>query len=120
MRTASVMYSPSLESQPPVVTTAQILTTESLDREETESYQFTLTASDLSLAPMSAFIPVNINVGEVNDNTPLFTSSNFSYAIAEDTDSNFIAQFTVCVVAAVHAQAVYPDITLQWILFVGY
>ena len=95
VRTVSVMYSTVVEAQPPVVTRAQIVTTESLDREETQSYQFILTASDQSLAPLSAFIPVSIDVGEINDNTPMFTSPNFSFSISEDTTSSFISQFVV-------------------------
>lgn len=94
--TASVMYSTSLEAQPPVVTRGRVLNRVPLDREEMDSYQLTLTAMDRSLAPLSASIPLTVTVSEVNDNTPMFASPNVTFVLPEDTTTPFvIASFTV-------------------------
>lgn len=92
--TASVIYSTSLEAQPPVVTRGRVLNRVLLDREERDSYQLTLTAMDRSPSPLSTSIPLLVTLSEVNDNSPLFTSANFTFVLSEST-TTFIQSFTV-------------------------
>lgn len=91
---ASVAYSGTIEAQPAVVTRGRVLNRVVLDREEMESYQLTLTAMDRSPAPLSASIPLVVTLLEVNDNTPLFSSPNFTFVLSENTTS-FVQSFTV-------------------------
>ena len=89
--------SPSIEAQPPVVTTARLISQVVLDSEDESTYSFTLVASDATDQPLSAAVQVAVAVLDVNDNLPLFTSSNFSLEVSEDyfPSNTFIMEFTV-------------------------
>ncbi|KAG8429145.1 hypothetical protein GDO86_018195, partial [Hymenochirus boettgeri] len=55
-----------------------------LDRESTSKYQLVVSVSDGGIPPLSATAVVNINVLDLNDNTPTFSSSTFNTEIPED------------------------------------
>lgn len=82
-------------SQPPVVTTARIITDRPLDREDTATYQFTLIAEDRTDAPLSATVPVVVMILDVNDNDPQFSSPSFTFNINEGTADTVVMEFTV-------------------------
>ncbi|TRY68197.1 hypothetical protein DNTS_025755 [Danionella cerebrum] len=55
-----------------------------LDREITDSYELTITASDLGSPPLSSEVTFQIRVTDVNDNSPVFDSSIYEELIHED------------------------------------
>ena len=82
-------------SQPPIVTTARVIASQPLDREETEQYQFNLVAEDRSSVPLSATVPVVVSILDVNDNSPLFPSPFYSFSINEATENTLVMEFDV-------------------------
>ena len=93
--TVSVMYSTSIEAQPPVVTRARVFTAEPLDREDVAMYQFSLIAQDVSQSPLSTSIPLTVSIVERNDNAPVFTSPNFTFTVPEDANNTLVSEFMV-------------------------
>lgn len=85
----------SANSQPPVVTTARVITSRSLDREDVETYQFTLIAEDRTSNPLSASVSVAVTVLDVNDNSPMFSSPSFTFNINEGTADMLVMEFAV-------------------------
>ncbi|XP_048059442.1 protocadherin alpha-2-like [Megalobrama amblycephala] len=55
-----------------------------LDREVTSSYEITVTATDLGQPPLSSFKILNIQVSDVNDNSPQFTQNTFELYLYEN------------------------------------
>ncbi len=94
----SVTQMSNVNSQPPVVTLARIVTTQALDREDVELYQFTLMAQDLTNMPLFATVPVNVTVLDVNDNGPVFPSSSYAFNTSEGTTVSLITEFTVSII----------------------
>lgn len=48
------------------------------------SYQLTVNATDGGMNPRSTSVPVEIDLVDVNDNDPIFTSDTFSFVVSED------------------------------------
>lgn len=95
VETLSVSESSSAGLQPPVVTTARVVTTETLDREDTALYRLTLNVQDSTASPLTASVPLTVTVLDVNDNSPLFSQSSFSFTVSEDTENLLLMDFTV-------------------------
>ncbi|XP_058922061.1 protocadherin-23 [Kogia breviceps] len=60
-----------------------ITTTRSLDREVTEAVELRVVAQDLGEPPLSATCLVNIAVGDVNDNEPIFLKQVYNATLLE-------------------------------------
>lgn len=91
----SVTRMSSANSQPPVVTIARIVTSQSLDREDVVGYEMFLTAQDRTSVPLAAVVPVNVTILDANDNNPIFSSPSFAFSISEGTVNTLIIEFTV-------------------------
>nr|XP_055033338.1 protocadherin alpha-2-like [Misgurnus anguillicaudatus] len=55
-----------------------------LDREETSRYEITITATDLGQPPLSSSKTLNIQVSDVNDNSPEFSQNVFELYLPEN------------------------------------
>ena len=64
--------------------TGILSTTQSLDREQIEQYQLTVTASDGGDPPLSSSISVAVSILDVNDNTPQFLQIAYSARLMEN------------------------------------
>ena len=64
--------------------TGLVSVTESLDRERNSSYNITIRAVDRGDDPLSSEVSLVITVGDVNDNAPLFPSSEITVSLRED------------------------------------
>ena len=95
VETVNVTQMSNASSQPPVVTIARVITTQLLDREDIELYQFFLTAQDQTNAPLLTTVPVNITVLDDNDNDPIFPRSSYVFSISETTSNLLVMEFTV-------------------------
>ena len=84
-----------INSQPPTVTTALVYTLRNLDREDVESYQFTITARDQTSSPLSSTAQMNVTVGDLNDNAPEFSESSYIISVSEGRQSTLIGIFNV-------------------------
>ena len=91
----SVTQMSSASSQPPVVTTARIVTNQPLDREDVGLYQFTVIAQDRTSSPLTGSTPLMITVEDVNDNSPVFPNSLYSFNISEGTSILLVGEFSV-------------------------
>ena len=91
----SVTQMTNANLQSPVVTLARIVTTQSLDREDTGSYNLVMIVSDRTSMPLSASVPVTVAIRDVNDNAPLFPQPSYNFTISEGTSDLLIMNFTV-------------------------
>lgn len=64
--------------------TGAIVTTKQLDRERTSGYLLTITARDNGNPPLSDTTDVEISLGDVNDNPPVFQQATYTANVAED------------------------------------
>ncbi|XP_073469084.1 protocadherin Fat 3 isoform X2 [Aquarana catesbeiana] len=55
-----------------------------LDRERVSGYSLLIQAKDSGLPPLSSTVTVNVDISDVNDNSPQFTPSNYSAVIQEN------------------------------------
>ena len=62
-----------------------------LDREVKATYNLNVSASD---GKYSTFIPIVVNVGDVNDNCPTFSDSHLQYAIGENEKPTSLGRLT--------------------------
>ena len=62
-------------------------TTKSLDREEKEFYNLTITALDGGSNPLSSTATVHIQVEDVNNNPPEFQNESHTVFVAENESS---------------------------------
>ncbi|KFR02399.1 Neural-cadherin, partial [Opisthocomus hoazin] len=62
---------------------ASILVAEPLDYETTKSFLLRVRAQNVAAVPLAAFAMVYINVTDVNDNVPFFTSSIYEASVTE-------------------------------------
>ena len=68
--------------------TGAISNVNSLDRETRQSYELTVKATDLS--SRSTTRVVNIGISDVNDNTPRFTQTSYTYDFTDDKVRNYV------------------------------
>lgn len=64
--------------------TGAIITTKQLDRERTSGYLLTITARDNGNPPLSDTTDVEISLGDVNDNPPVFQQTTYTANVQED------------------------------------
>lgn len=76
-------------------TRARILTTQMLDREDIATYQLTLVGEDRTSTPLSSIVPVTISLGDLNDNSPVFSQPSWVFDINENINSALIVTFNV-------------------------
>uniref|UniRef100_A0A8C3WJN6 Protocadherin gamma subfamily C, 5 n=1 Tax=Catagonus wagneri TaxID=51154 RepID=A0A8C3WJN6_9CETA len=62
----------------------KLITNKALDREQFQSYNITLTATDQGSPPLSTETQVSLNVADDNDNPPTFTHSSYYAYIPEN------------------------------------
>lgn len=67
-------------------TTGVITSTKLLDREDVELYQFVVQAEDVSDRSRLAHADVHISVGDVNDNSPLFSKDTYQVTVKDTTE----------------------------------
>uniref|UniRef100_A0A8C6IZL5 Uncharacterized protein n=1 Tax=Melopsittacus undulatus TaxID=13146 RepID=A0A8C6IZL5_MELUD len=65
-------------------TTGAIFVIESLDYESSHEYYLTVEATDGGTPSLSDVVTVNINVTDMNDNTPVFSQDTYTAVISED------------------------------------
>ena len=61
----------------------EIVSIMTFDRETEDTFQLTVAAYDQSANPLSTFVAVDITINDVNDNTPIFTFSNYHLNVTE-------------------------------------
>ncbi|KAI0226932.1 Protocadherin Fat 4, partial [Lamellibrachia satsuma] len=66
--------------------TGLVTTAKSLDREKRRQYKLNITATDLGTPPRSNSIMITINVIDVNDNAPRFSTMSVLRRVAEGVD----------------------------------
>ncbi|XP_062943939.1 protocadherin gamma-A11 isoform X3 [Cynocephalus volans] len=62
----------------------KLITNKALDREQVQTYNITLTATDHGSPPLSTEIDISLNVADDNDNPPAFIHSSYSAYIQEN------------------------------------
>ncbi|XP_056103587.1 putative protocadherin beta-18 [Rhinichthys klamathensis goyatoka] len=83
--TCSISTSLPFQLQPYIKSYFIITTTSSLDREQFENYNVTITAKDGGTPPLFSNITLNIQVSDINDNSPTFELHNYVFYISENT-----------------------------------
>lgn len=58
----------------------------SLDYESSPEYYLTVEATDGGSPSLSDVVTVNINVTDINDNTPVFSQDTYTAVISEDAE----------------------------------
>ncbi|XP_043937612.1 neural-cadherin-like [Protopterus annectens] len=72
---------------------AAVLVAEALDFETTKTFILRVRAQNIAAMPMASFTTVYINITDVNDNVPFFTSSVYEALLAEGSDiGTFVLQ----------------------------
>ncbi|XP_027519706.1 neural-cadherin-like isoform X3 [Corapipo altera] len=72
---------------------ASVLVAEPLDYETTKNFLLRVRAQNVAAVPLAAFTTVYINVTDVNDNVPFFTSSIYEASVTEGADvGTFVIQ----------------------------
>ncbi|XP_037102848.1 neural-cadherin [Syngnathus acus] len=66
---------------------ASILVAEPLDYETTRNFMLRVRAQNVAAVPLAAFTTVFVNVTDVNDNVPFFTSSIYEASVTEGAQS---------------------------------
>lgn len=70
-------------------------TSRALDREQKARYTLTVEAHDLGTPALSSTVTLDINVLDLNDNSPAFASSSYTVEIAEDApEGSFVLEVT--------------------------
>ncbi|KAK2545815.1 Cadnl, partial [Columba livia] len=74
---------------------ASILVAEPLDYETTKSFLLRVRAQNVAAVPLAAFTTIYINLTDVNDNVPFFTSSIYEASVTEGAAvGTFVVQIT--------------------------
>ncbi|XP_067253235.1 protocadherin beta-16-like [Chanodichthys erythropterus] len=94
--TCSISTSLPFQLQPYIKSYFIITTTTSLDREQDENYNMTITAKDGGTPPLFSNITLNIQVSDINDNSPTFELQSYAVYISENNK----AGTSVCSVSA--------------------
>ena len=71
-------------------TTGEVSVKHGLDYERTRSYHLTIEVSDLGNVPRSSTTMVDITIVDLNDNSPVFTNSTYTFDVAENTPTTAI------------------------------
>ncbi|MEE6463486.1 hypothetical protein FKM82_005932 [Ascaphus truei] len=66
--------------------TASILVSEPLDHEGTQFFMLKIRAQNVATVPLASFATVYINVTDVNDNVPFFTSTAYEVTMSEGAE----------------------------------
>uniref|UniRef100_A0A3B4A9P1 Uncharacterized protein n=1 Tax=Periophthalmus magnuspinnatus TaxID=409849 RepID=A0A3B4A9P1_9GOBI len=66
---------------------ASILVAEPLDYETTRNFMLRVRAQNVAAVPLAAFTTVYVNVTDVNDNVPFFTSSIYEASVTEGAEA---------------------------------
>ncbi|XP_067290328.1 protocadherin beta-16-like [Pseudorasbora parva] len=82
--TCSISTSLPFQLQPYIKSYFIITTTNSLDREQFENYNVTITAKDGGTPPLFSNITLNIQVSDINDNSPTFELQTYAVYISEN------------------------------------
>ncbi|KAM7389747.1 hypothetical protein PAMP_023705 [Pampus punctatissimus] len=61
-----------------------LVTKDNLDKETTHMYNITITAKDLGTPPLSSMKVIQVDVLDVNDNSPSFTESPYNFYVFEN------------------------------------
>ncbi|XP_034453488.1 protocadherin alpha-8-like isoform X20 [Hippoglossus hippoglossus] len=64
--------------------TYSVTTKRFLDREEVSNYDITIKATDCGEPPLSTFKTLNIQISDVNDNSPLFSQNPIQFYLSEN------------------------------------
>ncbi|XP_037658056.1 protocadherin gamma-B5 isoform X21 [Choloepus didactylus] len=62
----------------------KLVTDGALDREQTPEYNVTITATDMGKPPLSSSTSVILQIGDVNDNAPIFHQASYVVHVAEN------------------------------------
>ncbi|GAA6083675.1 neural-cadherin isoform X1, partial [Tachysurus ichikawai] len=65
---------------------ASILVAEPLDYETTRNFMLRVRAQNVAAVPLAAFTTVYVNLTDVNDNVPFFTSSIYEASVTEGVE----------------------------------
>ncbi|CDQ83035.1 unnamed protein product, partial [Oncorhynchus mykiss] len=72
---------------------ASILVAEPLDYETTRNFILRVRAQNVAAVPLAAFTTVHLNITDVNDNVPFFTSSIYEASVTEGAEvGTFVTQ----------------------------
>ncbi|XP_028271945.1 protocadherin alpha-6-like isoform X15 [Parambassis ranga] len=63
-----------------------LVTKSLLDREKQSQYELTITATDAGQPPLSSEKTITVEVSDVNDNSPEFSQSPYTYYVTENND----------------------------------
>uniref|UniRef100_A0A8C1GDD0 Protocadherin 2 alpha c n=1 Tax=Cyprinus carpio TaxID=7962 RepID=A0A8C1GDD0_CYPCA len=89
-----------------------LVTASSLDRETVPRYDITLVAKDAGQPPLSSFKTITVQISDVNDNSPAFSLSPYTFYVMEnnipgkslfsvfasdrDLDENAVVHYNIC------------------------
>ncbi|XP_056378995.1 neural-cadherin-like [Hyla sarda] len=65
---------------------ASILVSEPLDYEGTKFFTLRIRAQNVAIVPLASFTTIHVNVTDVNDNVPFFTSSSYEVTLPEGAE----------------------------------
>ena len=65
--------------------TGEVFTVSDIDREEQDYYQVEITAVDQGNPPLSSRATLSVNITDLNDNAPVFSSLEYQFSIIENT-----------------------------------
>ncbi|XP_040478245.1 protocadherin gamma-A11 isoform X3 [Ursus maritimus] len=95
----------------------KLITTRMLDREQVQSYNITLIATDQGFPPLSTETHISLNVADDNDNPPTFADSSYSVYIPENNarGASFFSVMAIDLDSSENSQVTYSLVedTLQ-------
>ncbi|NWZ21788.1 CELR2 protein, partial [Asarcornis scutulata] len=74
--------------------TGKLMTTKSLDRETTDTYELKIIATDSGRPPLSGSLVLSITVEDKNDNPPVFPQKSYSVTVKENEPPHVILNAT--------------------------
>ncbi|XP_034512042.1 protocadherin gamma-A11 isoform X10 [Ailuropoda melanoleuca] len=87
----------------------KLITTRMLDREQVQSYNITLIATDQGFPPLSTETHISLNVADDNDNPPTFADSSYSVYIPENNarGASFFSVMAIDLDSSENSQVTY-------------
>ena len=70
--------------------TGEVRTRVQLDRETTARYTLVIIAQDVNLRCHKGRTELNVNVGDINDNSPTFNKNPYQFSVTEDKAVNYV------------------------------